>query len=103
MTDDRQQRATRINIEVPEDLDATYANFAVITHSPSEIIIDFSRVLPNSAKNKVQARIVMTPMNAKSLLQALSINLERFEDRFGEIKIPTDVGGNEGTPMGFIH
>jgi len=79
----------KINIEVPADLDATYANFAMITHSPSEIIIDFARVLPNSPKSRVHARIVTTPFHAKLLLRALNENLEKYEAQFGEINIPS--------------
>ena len=78
----------QINIEVPPDLDAVYANFAMITHTASEIIIDFARVLPNTPKTKVYARIVTTPMHAKLLLRALNENLEKYEAQFGEIKLP---------------
>lgn len=87
------QHKQKINIEVPPDLDATYANFAMITHSPSEIVIDFARVLPNAPKSKVHARIVTTPMHAKLLLKALNENLEKYESQFGEIKLPSG-GGN---------
>lgn len=85
-------RKQQINIEVPPDLEATYANFAMITHSPSEIIIDFARVLPNTPKSKVHARIVTTPMHAKLLLRALTENLEKYEAQFGEIKLPSGGG-----------
>lgn len=86
----RQPQQVKVNIEVPPDLDATYANFALITHSPSEIIIDFARVLPNQPKAKVHTRIITTPMHAKLLYHALGENLKRFEAQFGEIKLPTD-------------
>ena len=79
------QRKRKLNIQVPPDLDATYANFAVITHSPSEIIIDFARVLPNTPQSKVHARIVTTPMHAKLLLRALTENLKKYEAKFGKI------------------
>jgi hypothetical protein len=91
--DTAHKRKRKINIEVPPDLDATYANFALITHSPSEIIIDFARVLPNTPKSKVHARIVTTPMHAKLLLRALTENLKKYEAQFGEIKLPS--GGDE--------
>lgn len=84
------RRQRQVNIEVPPDLDAIYANFALITHSSSEIIIDFARVLPNTPKAKVYARIITTPLHAKLLLRALSENLEKYETQFGEIKLPTD-------------
>ncbi len=86
-------RQMQINIEVPPDLDATYANLALITHSTSEIIIDFARVLPNSPKAKVYARILTTPLHAKLLLRALGENLEKYEAQFGEIKMP-DAGAD---------
>jgi hypothetical protein len=60
----------------------------VITHSASEIIFDFARVLPNTPTAKVYARIITTPMHAKLLLRALHENLERYEAQFGEIKLP---------------
>jgi hypothetical protein len=78
----------QVNIEVPSDLEATYANFAMITHTASEIIVDFARVLPNTPKAKVYSRIITTPMHAKLLLRALNENLEKYEEQFGEIKLP---------------
>jgi hypothetical protein len=82
----------QINIELPPDLEAIYTNFAMIGHTPSEVIIDFVRLLPGNPHAKVQVRVLMTPMNAKLLLNALSENLERFEAQFGPIVIPQ--GGN---------
>ena len=57
------QGQPQINIELPADLEATYSNFAIISHSPSEIVIDFARLLPGVPKSKVLSRIVMTPLN----------------------------------------
>jgi len=90
----------RVNIELPKDLEAVYSNFALITHSPSEIVVDFAKLLPNVPNAKVYARIIMTPMNAKLLHQALGQNLEKFEDKFGEIKTP-EHGFDQEKPMGF--
>ena len=83
-------RQMKVNIEVPPDLDAIYANLALITHTASEIIIDFACVLPNTPKAKVHARVINTPMHAKLLLRALTENLEKYEAQFGEIKLPAD-------------
>ena len=91
----------QINMELPLDLEAVYSNFAVIAHSPSEIVIDFARILPNLPKAKVYARIVMTPMNAKLLHRALGDNLGKFEEKFGEIKTPEHEFAEE-RPIGFI-
>ena len=86
------QQQMQVNIELPPDLEAIYTNFAMIGHTPSEVIIDFVRILPGNPRAKVQTRVLMTPMNAKLLLNALSENLERFEAQFGPIVIPQ--GGN---------
>jgi len=79
----------QVALELPANLDATYANFAIITHSPSEIVIDYARVMPNTPKSKIVARIVVTPMNAKLLLRALGDNLSKYEAQYGEIIVPT--------------
>ena len=85
----RPQPQPAMAIEIPANLEAVYSNFALITHSPSEVVIDFARMLPNMPKTRVYARIVMTPMNAKLLLRALTENLGKFEAQFGEIILPT--------------
>ena len=49
----RKQAQRPIQIELPANLEATYANFVLITHSASEVIMDFARALPNMPKSKV--------------------------------------------------
>lgn len=85
------KKPARLNIELPGDLEATYANLALISHSTSEIIIDFARAMPNKSKARIHSRIVMTPMNAKLLQRALSENIKKFEEKYGEINIPENV------------
>jgi len=87
-----------INIELGEkEAEGIYANLAMITHSPSEIIIDFARIMPGIQKGKVYSRIIMTPSHAKMLLKALEDNIGKFEHQFGEIKIH----GKESKNIGF--
>jgi hypothetical protein len=92
----------QIQIEMPTDLEAIYANFALITHSPSEMIVDFARMLPNVPKSKVYARIIMTPMNAKLLHRALGDNLAKYEEKFGEITTPDRGFEPPSERMGFV-
>ncbi|HQE93283.1 MAG TPA: DUF3467 domain-containing protein [Anaerolineae bacterium] len=77
-----------INVELPAGLEPTYTNFALISHSPSEIILDLAQMLPNQPQVRVKARVVMTPLNAKLLLRALQENLTKYEAAFGEIVLP---------------
>lgn len=86
MSESNAPKKKKINIELPADLEPRYANFTFITHSPAEIIFDFAQVLPGTPKGKVQSRIVMTPMHAKLLYNALGKNLAQFESKFGPIK-----------------
>ena len=94
----------QIQVNLDESVaEGTYANFAIISHSPSEIVVDFVRMMPGLQKAKVQSRIILTPQNAKALSKALEQNLEKFEENFGEIKMfQKDGGKNFGfqTPAG---
>lgn len=83
-----QQQKIQLELREPES-EGIYANLAMIVHSPSEIILDFARIMPGVPKARVYSRIIMTPQHAKSLLKTLEDNLKKFEDRFGEIKAQT--------------
>ncbi len=76
------------NIDLPDDLDSKYVNFARISHTASEFILDFSLLLPGVKKPTVDARLVMSPTAAKLFLHAITENLQRYESKFGEINIP---------------
>jgi len=95
-----QGQPMRLNIEVPPDLEATYANLAVIRHSPSEVVVDFVRQMPDQPRAKVYARVVLTPINAKLLHRALGENLAAYEQKYGEIRTP-EQGFQEDRPIGF--
>ncbi len=83
------QMPPQFQVEVGEkEAEGIYSNVAFIAHSPSEVILDFGRVLPGLPKARVYARIIMTPQHAKSLLGALEQNLKNFEAEFGAIKLP---------------
>ncbi len=95
-----QNQPQQINIELGEkEAEGIYSNLAIITHSPAEFVIDFTRVLPGIPKAKVHARIVMTPQHIKMLLSAIKSNVENYEKQFGEIKLVGDASGS--TLFGF--
>ncbi len=72
----------------PEVAQGEYANFAIITHSSSDFILDFARVLPGLPKAQVKSRVILAPEHAKRLLAALQENILRYEREFGQIKVP---------------
>ncbi|TAH05040.1 MAG: DUF3467 domain-containing protein [Sphingobacteriales bacterium] len=87
----------QLNIELSEEIaEGTYANLAIITHSNSEFIIDFVRIMPGTPKSKVKSRIILTPDHAKRLLHALEDNIAKFESANGTIS-----GGNSNNGMPF--
>jgi len=89
----------QINIELGEkEAEGIYSNLALITHSPAEFVIDFTRLLPGTPKSRVMARIIMTPQHAKSLARALGENIEKYEGQFGEIKV---YGEQQSKEFGF--
>lgn len=96
MSDQNQNNPNQINIELPEDVaSGTYSNLSIITHSPSEFIVDFIQLMPGVPKGKVQSRIIMTPDNAKKLMKALTENVQKYEATHGTIKET----GSMGTPI----
>lgn len=79
---------SQINIELGEqEAEGIYSNLVLISHSPAEFVLDFTRVLPGKPKAKVYARIILAPQHAKSLLKALEDNIKKYESQFGEIKV----------------
>ena len=82
----------KINIELSEDVaEGVYSNLAIITHSNSEFVIDFVRILPAVPKAKVKSRIILTPQHAKRLMMALKENITKFESMHGTIVLTDDV------------
>jgi len=76
----------KINVELrEEEAEGIYSNLALITHSSSEFIIDFARLMPGLPKARIHARIVMTPQNFKNLQRAIAENISKYEAQFGTI------------------
>ena len=89
MNEENKNRQGQLQIELPQEISqGEYANFAIITHSSSDFIIDFARVLPGVPKAQVKSRVILAPEHAKRLLGALQENIVRYEREFGQIKIP---------------
>jgi uncharacterized protein (DUF1778 family) len=94
-------KKNQINIELKEDVaQGTYSNLAIITHSSSEFILDFVRVMPGIPKAEVKSRVILTPEHAKRLLQALTDNIQKYEKMHGAIK-HTEPSGGPILPMNF--
>jgi hypothetical protein len=86
---ENKNKPSQLNIELPEEIaEGTYSNLAIISHSNSEFIVDFVRIVPNVPKAKVKSRIILTPQHAKRLMRALVDNVKKFEAQHGTIAEP---------------
>ena len=86
---DNNNEKNGLQLELSQDVaQGEYANFAIITHSSSDFIVDFARVLPGLPKAQVKSRVILAPEHAKRLLAALQENIMRYEKEFGTIRIP---------------
>jgi hypothetical protein len=88
-----------IKIELPQEAgQGVYSNLAIVVHSASEFVIDFTRIMPGMNKAKVYSRIILAPIHAKALAKTLEENIKKYETKFGEIKLEK----KEEHKIGFI-
>lgn len=95
-----EKKENQINIELSAEVaEGTYSNLAIISHSTSEFVIDFVRIMPGTPKTNVKSRIILTPEHAKRLLYALQENITKFEKQHGTVDLPENK--IPPMPMGF--
>ena len=66
--EEKKEIQIELSAEVAEGI---YSNLAIISHAPSEFVIDFIRMTPGAPKAPVKSRIILTAEHAKRLLFAL--------------------------------
>jgi hypothetical protein len=99
MEDNTPPAAPHLDIELSEEIaEGIYSNLAIITHSQSEFVIDFIKIMPGVPKARVKSRILLTPQHVKRLAKALQDNIQKFEQVHGKIKdletaLPMNFGG----------
>lgn len=97
--EENQAAQPHLDIELSEEVaEGVYSNLAIITHSQSEFVVDFIKIMPGVPKARVKSRILLTPQHAKRLAKALADNVQKFEQVHGKIKdieaaIPMSFGG----------
>ncbi|MDO4196680.1 MAG: DUF3467 domain-containing protein [Prevotellaceae bacterium] len=86
------QKDNQLQIDIAPDVArGVYSNFAIISHSRAEFIIDLASSLPGSPKAQVVSRVVLAPEHAKRLLMALQENVMRYEKEHGPITLESAV------------
>jgi hypothetical protein len=82
--------SSKVPIEFPIDLEPVYSNIVRISHTLTEFVFDFARLLPGNQNARIFSRMIMSPIGAKLFYRALGENLARFEANYGEIPLPGD-------------
>lgn len=77
-------------MEISPGLEIEYVNMVRISHSISELVFDFARLLPGETQALISSRIIMSPLSAKLFLRALVENLAKYEAVFGQVNLPGD-------------
>ncbi len=96
-----ENQENQLNIELSEEIaEGIYSNLAIISHSSSEFVVDFIRIMPGTPKANVKSRIILTPEHAKRLLYALQENISKYEKQYGKIKVDEN-GFAPQVPMAF--
>lgn len=87
MENNKQEKQLQIDLS-NEIAQGVYSNFAIISHSSSEFVVDFAQLAPGMPKATLRSRVILAPEHAKRLLQALQDNVVRYEAEFGKINFP---------------
>lgn len=90
MTNPASPHSSGPHLEIPEQLESAYSNLVRVSHSASDLVMDFARILPGDPAAVVLARILMSPVGAKLFYRALGENLARYEATYGAISVPGD-------------
>ena len=101
-----QQQQTEFEIQVPPENEAgEYSNFLMVWHTPHEFTLDFAVMQPSQPADKgvkvpcrVVSRVRIPPSVMLDILNAMTENVSRYQQTFGEIHRPGQVqGGGQQT------
>ncbi|MFC1523051.1 DUF3467 domain-containing protein [Elusimicrobiota bacterium] len=96
----QQPPQTQLKIDIDDATSqGTYVNFALISHSETEFLIDCMFMPPGQNKAKVKARLISNPQHTKRLAMALIENVKKYESRFGEIKVTQPIPPSAKFPI----
>lgn len=90
MTEQKQQ-PQQVQISTGDEMSrGRYSNNMYVAHSPEEFMIDWLLTSPTGAH--LVSRVIVTPGHMKRIIAVLTDNLNKYEQKFGPIKVtePSD-------------
>lgn len=71
-----------------------YANGMQVSHTKEEFLLTFLNIV--SPSGRVAAKIMTNPGHVKRMINALSENLKKYEDKFGAVEVADNPKGQIG-------
>ncbi len=94
---EQEQQSQQISIQTdPQSASGVYSNLMMVSHRKEEFVLDFLFVQPQKSEQgqgvaNLRSRVITTPEHVKRIVAALGDNIRRYEEKFGEIKVATDL------------
>lgn len=87
--DGKAQKPVRMRIKMEDGLaKGAYSNTAFVHHNENEFVLDFVYAEPARGEGHVVSRVITNPKAAKQLNIGLKALLDRYEEKYGEIRLP---------------
>jgi len=91
-------RKQEVKIAFPNELKGgVYSNNMLVAHTKEEFVMDFLMVIPPAGA--VTSRVVISPGHMKRMINALMINVKKYEEKFGPIQAAEEPKGT----LGFVN
>jgi len=86
MSKEKPEPSQQIPINTGDSMSrGNYSNGMLVTHNPEEFMIDWLLHSPNGVH--LVSRIIVSPGHVRRIVDALSGNLRKYEDRFGPVRV----------------
>ena len=79
-----QKKNIKVSIE-PKVAKGTYSNLMITNFSSEEFVIDFALLQPALDAASINSRVILSPKNAKKLMELLNENIKNYEAKIGPI------------------
>ncbi len=77
-----------------EDLKGVYSNLMIVSHTKEEFCLDFVNTFNPPI---LVGRILTSPAHLKRMIQALTENMKKYEEKFGQVEAAEELKA----PLGF--
>lgn len=95
-------QSLKVNVS-PDKIEARYSDFAIVSQNGLGFNFDFGQRMPNKKEVNIVGRVALSPQHAKLFSKLLAENVKKYEEKFGEIKLPRDKGQKVEDPSKILH